>query len=329
MSRCHQLLAGKTGQPAMRGVTGLAASAVSGRADGGRQEGREQGTGQQQSQTWHTPTLGHLSALRSFFATHRAGSGGSQETHRFADGLSDHARTRPTTPPGLPHPPSTPRGRRKLVLPAAAAALVLATAGTGLGYAVARTHPTPSASAVTLAPGILLAPGAPARLPLRRGLPGRVRQRPAVATPRPTPPPGRRLAADRPGADRLHHEVRRRQGRRDRHGAHLRRRGGHQPPRRRGRHRVKVKVMTTGTTYTAKVVGTDANDDVAVLQLDGRLRPAAPSAPTTTGSTPATRSPPSATATGRSTTSAPPTGSVIATDQRSPPRARARARARA
>ncbi len=32
---------------------------------------------------------------------------------------------------------------------------------------------------------------------------------------------------------------------------------------------VKVKVMSTGRTYTAKVVGTDAKDDVAVLQLSG------------------------------------------------------------
>ncbi len=32
---------------------------------------------------------------------------------------------------------------------------------------------------------------------------------------------------------------------------------------------VKVKVMETGTTYTARVVGTDAKDDVAVLQLVG------------------------------------------------------------
>ena len=32
---------------------------------------------------------------------------------------------------------------------------------------------------------------------------------------------------------------------------------------------VKVKVMSTGTTYTATVVGTDAKDDVAVLQLVG------------------------------------------------------------
>jgi S1-C subfamily serine protease len=32
---------------------------------------------------------------------------------------------------------------------------------------------------------------------------------------------------------------------------------------------IKVKVMSTGTTYTAKVVGTDAKDDVAVLQLAG------------------------------------------------------------
>jgi S1-C subfamily serine protease len=31
---------------------------------------------------------------------------------------------------------------------------------------------------------------------------------------------------------------------------------------------IKVKVMSTGTTYTARVVGTDATDDVAVLQLD-------------------------------------------------------------
>ena len=31
---------------------------------------------------------------------------------------------------------------------------------------------------------------------------------------------------------------------------------------------IKVKVMSTGTTYTAKVVGTDATDDVAVLQLE-------------------------------------------------------------
>ena len=47
---------------------------------------------------------------------------------------------------------------------------------------------------------------------------------------------GVRVPADRPGADRLDHEVRRRQGGRHRHGADLRRRGGHQPPRRRGRH---------------------------------------------------------------------------------------------
>ena len=32
---------------------------------------------------------------------------------------------------------------------------------------------------------------------------------------------------------------------------------------------VKVKVMSTGTTYTAQVVGTDTKDDVAVLQLVG------------------------------------------------------------
>ena len=32
---------------------------------------------------------------------------------------------------------------------------------------------------------------------------------------------------------------------------------------------IKVKVMSTGKTYTAKVVGTDAKDDVAVLQLVG------------------------------------------------------------
>lgn len=32
---------------------------------------------------------------------------------------------------------------------------------------------------------------------------------------------------------------------------------------------VKVKVMSTGTTYTAEVVGTDTKDDVAVLQLVG------------------------------------------------------------
>jgi S1-C subfamily serine protease len=32
---------------------------------------------------------------------------------------------------------------------------------------------------------------------------------------------------------------------------------------------VQVKVMSTGTTYTAKVVGTDSTDDVAVLQLVG------------------------------------------------------------
>ncbi|MEO5710487.1 MAG: trypsin-like peptidase domain-containing protein [Nocardioidaceae bacterium] len=32
---------------------------------------------------------------------------------------------------------------------------------------------------------------------------------------------------------------------------------------------IKVKVMSTGTTYTAKVVGTDTQDDVAVLQLVG------------------------------------------------------------
>ena len=35
---------------------------------------------------------------------------------------------------------------------------------------------------------------------------------------------------------------------------------------------IKVTVMSTGETYTAQVVGTDATDDVAVLQLDGRLR---------------------------------------------------------
>ncbi len=32
---------------------------------------------------------------------------------------------------------------------------------------------------------------------------------------------------------------------------------------------VRVKIMSSGTTYTAKVVGTDAKDDVAVLQLVG------------------------------------------------------------
>jgi S1-C subfamily serine protease len=32
---------------------------------------------------------------------------------------------------------------------------------------------------------------------------------------------------------------------------------------------IKVTVVTTGATYTAKVVGTDASDDVAVLQLQG------------------------------------------------------------
>ena len=32
---------------------------------------------------------------------------------------------------------------------------------------------------------------------------------------------------------------------------------------------IKVKVMSTGKTYAANVVGTDAKDDVAVLQLAG------------------------------------------------------------
>ena len=36
---------------------------------------------------------------------------------------------------------------------------------------------------------------------------------------------------------------------------------------------VKVKVMSTGTTYTAQVVGTDTKDDVAVLQLVGASGP--------------------------------------------------------
>jgi S1-C subfamily serine protease len=31
---------------------------------------------------------------------------------------------------------------------------------------------------------------------------------------------------------------------------------------------IRVKVMSTGTTYRAEVVGTDAADDVAVLQLE-------------------------------------------------------------
>ena len=34
---------------------------------------------------------------------------------------------------------------------------------------------------------------------------------------------------------------------------------------------IRVKVMSTGR-LPATVVGTDAKDDVAVLQLDGRLR---------------------------------------------------------
>ena len=47
MSRCHQLLAGKTGHPAMRGVTGLAASAVSGSPDAAGRRAASRSTGQQ------------------------------------------------------------------------------------------------------------------------------------------------------------------------------------------------------------------------------------------------------------------------------------------
>ena len=52
---------------------------------------------------------------------------------------------------------------------------------------------------------------------------------------------------------------------------------------------IKVKVMSTGKTYTATVVGTDAKDDVAVLQLDGRLGPEHRRPPTPTASRSATR----------------------------------------
>ena len=58
-------------------------------------------------------------------------------------------------------------------------------------------------------------------------------------------------------------------GRRHRHGAHLERRDPHQQPRREGATKISVTVVSTGQSYTASVVGTDATDDVAVLQLAG------------------------------------------------------------
>ncbi len=174
-----------------------------------------------------------------------------------------------SSPTSAPAP--TPRGRRKLVLPAAAAALVLATAGTGIGYAVTRPDPTPSASTVTTPQGsssrMVLPPGyrydegyqddfgsgsgggtgdtstdttsqaSDSQLTGLVRIVSTMKYDGATAA-------GTGMVLTSDGEVVTNHHVV------------------------EGATSVKVKVMTTGATYTAEVVGTDASADVAVLQLE-------------------------------------------------------------
>ena len=180
-----------------------------------------------------------------------------------------HAATTPPPPPR--------RGRRTLFLPAVAAALALGVVGTSVGYVVARQQPTatsstptPESSRVLLPPGYgqdqggLQAPTTPYGYQEYGGSGGTTGQGGSTDT------TGQASGSQLTGLVRVvstmaydgataagtgmvlssdgevvtnHHVV-------------------------EGATSIEVKVMSTGDTYTADVVGTDASADVAVLQLE-------------------------------------------------------------
>ncbi len=232
-----------------------------------------------------------LRDLRDFFGGHSHPSGGSQETF----GIAQFSCTMPendTTPPSYgplygaapePTPPPVPprRGRRMLVLPAVAAALALGIGGVSAGYAFARqqqpstgTSTTPQSSqrdarrpatADGQDPGVQQLPTDPYGYDGSGGatgdgtgqgsstdtttqasdsqLTGLVR----IATTMKydgAAAAGTGLVLTSDGEVVTNHHVV------------------------AGATSIKVTVMSTGDTYTAKVVGTDTTDDVAVLQLE-------------------------------------------------------------
>ena len=185
-------------------------------------------------------------------------------------------------------PPEPPRRRHRLVATLAATALVAGVGGVGIGYGVSRglgSDATTSASSGTQqgaeqgdgAGGVQLAPGwsfsdgtGPGDLqvptdPFGEGRGG------TGGTPDATANTQKATASQVTGLVRIVSTMKYAGARGAGTGMILTSNGevvtNHHVVE--GATSVKAKVMSTGKTYTATVVGTDAKDDVAVLQLQG------------------------------------------------------------
>jgi S1-C subfamily serine protease len=177
-------------------------------------------------------------------------------------------------PTPAPVPPR--RGRRTLVLPAAAAALALAGGGTSLGYAVARaqnhtgTTTTPQDSSnVALTPGYGQDPGV-LQLPTSPYGSGGDVYGDSSGQGSSTDATGEASGSQLTGLVRIVSTMKYDGAEAAGTGMVLTSDGevvtNHHVVE--GATTVKATVMSTGKSYTAKVVGTDATDDVAVLQLE-------------------------------------------------------------
>jgi len=177
-----------------------------------------------------------------------------------------------------PAPVPPRRGRRTLVLPAVAAALALGVVGTGTGYAIARSQtptdtrtPQSSSSNVALTPGYQYGGGQdPGALQLPTtpyGYDGSG----GTGQGSSTDTTGRASSSQLTGLVRIVSTMKYDGAKAAGTGMVLTSDGevvtNHHVVE--GATTIKVTVMSTGTTYTAKVVGTDATADVALLQLQG------------------------------------------------------------
>jgi S1-C subfamily serine protease len=238
-------------------------------------------------------TLGDLSDLRFFFGGHSHPSGGSQETFGIA-GFSGAMPENDTTPPSYgpadgavpdvfqPAPVPPRRGRRTLVLPAATAALALLVGGIGAGYAVAKQQgsagsaTTPQSSSNVLLtpgygqdPGIAQLPDSPYSYYGQGDGSGDGSGQSSTGQGSSTDTTSQASGSQLTGLVRIVSSMKYDGAEAAGTGLVLTSDGevvtNHHVVE--GATTVKVTVMTTGKTYTAKVVGTDTTADVAVLQL--------------------------------------------------------------
>jgi S1-C subfamily serine protease len=200
--------------------------------------------------------------------------------------MNQHTTTQPPVDPvSTDSAPATHRRRRRLVIPAVVAALALGTAGSGVGYAAANRLSTPSAGTAqgsssthvqqtfhggpgyagggyfndpygsTTSPyggyssgGTSPVPGTPSTDTTAKASGSKLTGLVRIATTLKydgAKAAGTGMVLTSGGEVVTNHHVV------------------------AGATRITVKVMSTGQAYTARVVGTDATDDVAVLQLVG------------------------------------------------------------